>query len=59
VRGNIEVHADDAALALCMDPQTSGGLLAAADRSAVARLVDEGFTVIGRFDEGPAGITVE
>ena len=59
VRGNIEVHADDDALALCMDPQTSGGLLAAADRSAVARLVDEGFMVIGRFDEGPAGITVE
>ena len=59
VEGRITVHADDASVALCMDPQTSGGLLAAVARAAVPSLVDAGFTVIGRFDTGPAGITVE
>lgn len=59
VEGHVTYHADDASVALCMDPQTSGGLLAAVDRTAVPALVDAGFTVVGRFDEGPAGITVE
>ncbi|MFM8826132.1 MAG: selenide, water dikinase SelD, partial [Actinomycetota bacterium] len=59
VEGHATLHADDASVALCMDPQTSGGLLAAVDRTAVPALVDAGFTVVGRFDEGPAGITVE
>jgi selenide,water dikinase len=59
VEGRITVHADDASVALCMDPQTSGGLLAAVDRSVVPALVDAGFSVVGRFDEGHAGITVE
>ncbi len=40
---------DDAAVALCMDPQTSGGLLAAVDRSGVSRLVDAGFVAVGEF----------
>ncbi len=59
VEGYITVHADEASVALCMDPQTSGGLLAAVDRAAVPALVDAGFTVIGRFDADPAGITIE
>ena len=50
--------ADETALALCMDPQTSGGLLAAVDPGVVPALVDHGFTVIGGFEDGPAGVTV-
>lgn len=43
---------DDAALALCVDPQTSGGLLAAVHPAAVSRLVDHGFVVVGTFEDG-------
>jgi selenide,water dikinase len=42
--------------ALCYDPQTSGGLLAAVGPDAVAAVVDAGFTVVGRVDAGPAGV---
>ena len=42
--------------ALCYDPQTSGGLLAAVGPDAVAAAVDAGFTVVGRVDAGPAGV---
>jgi selenide,water dikinase len=47
---------DDARVALCVDPQTSGGLLAAVDPAAVGDLV--GFTVIGEVADGPAGVTL-
>jgi selenide,water dikinase len=51
---------DPALEALCFDPQTSGGLLAAVSPSAAgdARLVDAGFVPIGRVAEGPAGVHV-
>jgi selenide,water dikinase len=42
--------------ALCFDPQTSGGLLAAIDPWAVNATTDAGFTVIGSVAAGPAGI---
>jgi selenide,water dikinase len=42
--------------ALCYDPQTSGGLLAAVAPDAVAAAIDAGFTVIGAVEEGPAGV---
>jgi selenide,water dikinase len=42
--------------ALCYDPQTSGGLLAAVEPGAVAGAVDAGFIVVGRVDAGPAGV---
>ena len=51
-------HDNETSLALCMDPQTSGGLLAAVDPSVVPALVDGGFTVIGGFEGGPAGVTL-
>lgn len=54
VNGHISATADDSAVALCMDPQTSGGLLAAVHPSAVARLESRGFSVVGTFDGGPA-----
>jgi len=42
--------------ALCYDPQTSGGLLAALDPAAVDGAVAAGFSVVGRVDAGPAGV---
>jgi selenide,water dikinase len=46
---------DDDLVALCVDPQTSGGLLAALDASAD---VPDGFTVIGEVASGDAGVTL-
>ena len=48
--------ADDDLAALCFDPQTSGGLLAAVDPAAVADL--DGFTVVGEVVAGPARVTL-
>lgn len=42
--------------ALGFDPQTSGGLLAAVDPSAVPALVDAGFSVVGAVEAGPATV---
>lgn len=49
---------DEVATALCMDPQTSGGLLAAVDPSQAGRLVDLGWSRIGEFVGGGAGISI-
>jgi selenide,water dikinase len=45
--------------ALCFDPQTSGGLLAAVAPTAVSRLTDAGFAVIGEVVAGAPGVTLE
>jgi selenide,water dikinase len=45
--------------ALCFDPQTSGGLLAALAPSAVSAAVAAGFTVIGAVEDGPAGVRLD
>jgi len=54
--GRVVVGADVAPAleALCYDPQTSGGLLAALAPAAVAGAA--GFTVVGRVDAGPTEI---
>lgn len=52
------VAADEVAVALCMDPQTSGGLLASVDPSQAGRLVDLGWTRIGEFASGDAGVSI-
>lgn len=49
---NLSTTADEAAVALCMDPQTSGGLLAAVHPSVVPLLQDHGFVAIGAFEDG-------
>jgi len=49
-------NVDDASVALCVDPQTSGGLLAAVHPSAVSRLTDTGFVVVGTFDAGESHV---
>ena len=42
--------------ALCYDPQTSGGLLAALAPAAVAAATGAGFTVVGSVEPGPASV---
>lgn len=56
VAGRLLSSADPAGEALCMDPQTSGGLLAAVAPAAVGDL--DGFTVIGEVGDGPARLTL-
>jgi len=58
VEGHVETRADDGFVALCMDPQTSGGLLAAVDPSAVDALVADGFVAVGRFTAGVPGVVI-
>ena len=53
VAGHLGSTATAAAEALALDPQTSGGLLAAVDPAAVTELVDAGFWVVGAIDAGP------
>jgi selenide,water dikinase len=55
VQAHLVSTADDAPAALCMDPQTSGGLLAAVDPSAVAGLSAMWWQV-GEVHGGPAAI---
>ena len=52
--------ASEAHVALCMDPQTSGGLLAAVSESIAAELVDSGlWTDIGLVESGGPGISLQ
>ena len=44
--------------AICFDPQTSGGLLAAVDAGASARAQAAGFSVVGTVEPGPAAVAV-
>jgi selenide, water dikinase len=46
----------EALAALAVDPQTSGGLLAAVDPAALDRLGDAGFVAVGEVIDGPAGV---
>jgi selenide,water dikinase len=45
--------------ALCFDPQTSGGLLAAIDPAVTAAAEAGGFTVIGRVEPGPPRVVID
>ncbi len=62
VHDNLLSRASDAGEALCMDPQTSGGLLAAVDPAMVARLLsgDTGTSWwrVGEVAEGPARLVL-
>ena len=55
---HLEVTAGTAVESIVLDPQTSGGLLAAVEAHAVAALVAEGWWEVGRVEEGPAGVRV-
>lgn len=48
---------DDSSVALCMDPQTSGGLLAAVTPEAAEKLLqDEMWFKVGEFSSAPASV---
>lgn len=55
---HLTVTTDDASVALCMDPQTSGGLLAAVEAGSVTRLLDAGFAIVGEFDVGEPSVVI-
>lgn len=45
-------------LALAIDPQTSGGLLAAVSPEAASQLADQGWWTVGEVGDGPASVEV-
>ena len=58
VDGHVETTADDARAAICYDPQTSGGLLAAVEPDLADDLVGQGFWRVGQVEAGAAGIVL-
>jgi selenide,water dikinase len=54
--GRVTSAAPEALEALCFDPQTSGGLLAAVDPAAVPDLVERGFAAIGAVEAGDPAV---
>jgi selenide,water dikinase len=56
LHGHVLSEAADALDALCFDPQTSGGLLAAVAPELVGAAEAAGFTVVGRVEAGEAGV---
>ena len=58
LEGKVESTVEAALEALAYDPQTSGGLLAAVDGGAAARLEEAGFTVVGRVEAGDPAVVL-
>ena len=56
LEGRVRSSAPAALEAIAYDPQTSGGLLAAVDPSAVEPLKDAGFVAVGSVVAGPAAV---
>jgi selenide,water dikinase len=56
LHGHVLSEASDALDALCFDPQTSGGLLAAVAAELVGAAEAAGFTVVGRVEAGEPGV---
>jgi selenide,water dikinase len=56
--GRVESHVAPALEAICFDPQTSGGLLAALAPTAVEAAVAAGFTVVGQVEPGPPRVVL-
>jgi selenide, water dikinase len=54
--GRVTSQAEPALDALCFDPQTSGGLLAAIDPAAVETLAGSDFVAVGTVGGAPAGV---
>jgi selenide,water dikinase len=59
VGDHLTATADDAHVALCMDPQTSGGLLAAVPQAIADALVSSGaWTAVGHFAAGGPALEI-
>jgi selenide, water dikinase len=58
VTGRLDSVTSPALEALCLDPQTSGGLLAAIEPEAVPELGDAGFWAVGTIEAGEPGVVL-
>ena len=58
VAGRMEVDAPAALDALCLDPQTSGGLLACVDGAAADELQAAGFWTVGTIEAGDPAVVI-
>jgi selenide,water dikinase len=58
VEGKVRINAPEGPAALCFDPQTSGGLMAAIPASYEAVLADQGWWRAGHVEVGPAALTL-
>ncbi|MCH1490535.1 MAG: selenide, water dikinase SelD [Ilumatobacteraceae bacterium] len=58
VAGHLETSSDDALAAVCFDPQTSGGLLAAVEPDLANDLINDGFWRVGEVEAGAAGVVL-
>ena len=56
--GHLDTSAAPGPEALCFDPQTSGGLLAAVTPGAVETLLRQGFWQVGVVEAGEPGVTL-
>ena len=56
--GNLDSSAAPGREALCFDPQTSGGLLAAVDAASASELEDQGFWRVGVVEAGDAQLVL-
>jgi selenide, water dikinase len=56
LHGHVLSEAPDALDALCFDPQTSGGLLAAVAPALESAVLAAGFIVVGRIEAGDPGV---
>ncbi|HEU4839971.1 MAG TPA: selenide, water dikinase SelD [Ilumatobacteraceae bacterium] len=58
VAGRLDSSASAVNEALCLDPQTSGGLLATVDPDLVDALAPAGFEAIGTAEDGPPAVVL-
>ncbi len=58
VANNFQSSATDVAEALCFDPQTSGGLLAAVSPELASDLLSQGFWRVGNIERGDRGVVL-
>jgi selenide,water dikinase len=56
--GRVDSHVPPALEAICFDPQTSGGLVAALAPAVVEAAVVAGFTVVGQVEPGPPRVVL-
>ena len=58
VAGRMDVDAPAALDALCLDPQTSGGLLACVDGDVADELRTAGFWTVGAIEAGEPAVVI-